>query len=226
MSKINANNIAVIVAAGNSRRYGGEIPKQYLKIEGKSILRLVVEKFNAHPDIDAVIVSVSADAVDMYELALHGMDILPYVIGGGTRQKSVFNALEKIKDYSPKKVLIHDAARILVDEDTIAGLVSKLDDSKAVIPAARVRDTVKYAEGDVIKKTISRDNIFLAQTPQAFDYETILNLHRKYYDLDFTDDASLCEHDGLEVSIMESSMLNFKITTKGDLELAKRILGK
>jgi 2-C-methyl-D-erythritol 4-phosphate cytidylyltransferase / 2-C-methyl-D-erythritol 2,4-cyclodiphosphate synthase len=222
LSKRNANNIAIIVAAGNSRRYGGEIPKQYLEITGKSILRLVVEKFNSHPDIDAVIVSVNSNYVAMYESAVSGIDLLPYVIGGETRQKSVYNALEKIKDYSPKKVLIHDVARILIDEDTISDLISALDKSRAVIPAVNIRDTVKYAENNIIKKTIPRDNLFLAQTPQAFEYETILNLHRKYSDLDFTDDSSICEHDGFDVSIVESSMLNFKITTKEDFELAKK----
>lgn len=226
MRKRNANNIAIIVAAGSSRRYGGKTPKQYLEITGKSILRLVVEKFNNHPDIDAVIVSVNNNSVAMYKSAVSGIDLLPHVIGGETRQKSVCNALEKIKNYSPKKVLIHDAARILVDEDIISDLISELDRSKAVIPASNVRDTIKYAENNIIKKTIPRDNLFLAQTPQAFEYETILNLHRKYSDLDFTDDSSLCEHDGLDVSIVDSSMLNFKITTKEDFELAKKILGK
>ncbi len=226
MRKRNANNIAIIVAAGSSRRYGGDTPKQYLEISGKPILRLVVEKFNNHPDIDEVIVSVNSNYVSMYESAVSGIDLLPHVIGGNTRQKSVYNALEEIKDYSPKKVLIHDVARILIDEGTIAAIISTLDNAKAVIPAVNVRDTIKYAEHNIIKKTILRDNLFLAQTPQAFEYQTILNLHRKYSDLDFTDDASLCEHNGLDVSVVESSILNFKITTKEDFELAKKILGK
>ncbi len=226
MSKQNVNNIAIIVAAGSGSRYGGSVPKQYLKIEGKQILRMAVEQFTSHPDIDATIVAVHNDAVHMYESAVSGLDVLPYVVGGSTRQQSVYNALEKIQVYSPKKVLIHDAARVFVSDKTISSLISELDANKASIAAVRVRDTIKHMESGKIKKTVPRKDVFLAQTPQAFEYNTILGLHKKYSDKDFTDDASLCEQDGIAVSIVESSMLNFKITTKEDFDLAEKILSK
>lgn len=224
MSKRKISNIAIIVAAGVGSRYGGSIPKQYLEIGGRKILSQVLEVFNNHKDIDASIVVINDNFLEMYEQAISGMDLLPYVIGGATRQESVYNALKQIESYSPKKVLIHDAARVFVDGNTISKLLSELDTHKASIVATKVKETVKYVIDSEIQKTVPRDNLYLAQTPQAFDYDTILKLHKKYSGNAFTDDASLCEEEGVKVSIVEGSALNFKITTKDDFEMAKKII--
>lgn len=225
MRKQTYNNIAIIVAGGISRRVYGEIPKQYLPINNSTPLRICAEKFLKHKDVDAVIVVINKDHKSLYEKSVEGLDILGYVYGGKERQDSVRNALEEIKKYSPRNVLVHDASRIFFEGKHISALLKNLNTYKGSIVAVPVNDTVKYCEGDKINKTISRENMFLAQTPQVFDYKTISSLHQKYKDEFFSDDASLCEDAGVDIAVVKSSILNFKITTSQDFELAKIVIG-
>lgn len=220
-----ANNIAIIVAAGTGSRCVDGMPKQFLNIKGKTILRRVVERFVGHEYIDSTVVVINDNHIDMYKKSVEGLEVLPYVIGGSTRQKSVSHALKAIEKYAPQNVLIHDAARIFIDDETISKLVSELDKSNAAIAATRVKDTIKHAKHGSIEATKDRENMFLAQTPQAFKYDIISMLHDKYSGENFTDDSSLCEKENINVKIIETSMENFKITTKDDFELAEKIIG-
>ncbi len=218
--------IAVIVAAGEGTRLAQKTPKQYNKIAGKTILRRSIEKFLYHPAIDAVIVGINRNHIQLYKNTIANLKVLPYVVGGNTRQETVFNVLQELAyKYSPVKLLIHDAARIFVDNNVIKELVDCLDEHEAAIAALPVTDTVKRADDSmVIKKTISRDNLFLAQTPQAFKFNFIYELHKLYSNINFTDDSALVEHHGKKVGIVSSSLANFKITTKEDLDFARQIL--
>jgi 2-C-methyl-D-erythritol 4-phosphate cytidylyltransferase/2-C-methyl-D-erythritol 2,4-cyclodiphosphate synthase len=218
------NNITIIVAGGVGDRVDRSIPKQYLSIRHSTTLRICVEKFLKHKEIDAVIVVIHKDHVFLYEEAVKGLDVLPYVFGGERRQDSVRHALEEIQKYKPKNILIHDAARIFFEEESISALLEKLTMYKGAILAVPVSDTVKYYEYNKIKKTVPRNNLFLAQTPQAFCFKTISSLHQKYKNEDVTDDAAICEIDGLDIAIIDSSILNFKITNAKDFELAKRLI--
>lgn len=224
MRKKNYKNIALIVAGGNGSRYGADMPKQYLSINNQSILRLVVNKFLHHNSVDAVMVGINETHLELYNKAVEGLDLLPYSLGGERRQDSVRNLLEAVAEYSPENVLIHDSARIFIDNETIEDLIKSLKDYKAAIAATRVNDTMKKTDGVKVLKTISREAMFLAQTPQAFDYKTILSLHRKYKEKDFTDDSALCEFEGIDVKIVDSQMINFKITREIDFEFAKKIM--
>ncbi len=220
------SNIAIIMAAGQGERLDAQIPKQYINVAGESILRRIVKKFVNHELIDATIVVINANHIDRYQHDMNELDVLPYVIGGARRQDSVRNALEVLSQYSPQNVLIHDAARAFVVDEVITNVIKALEDHEGAIAAAKLVDTLKYVEADVIEKTIARDNLFLAQTPQGFHYEAICDLHRKYKDFNFTDDAGLFEHVGKKVKVVNSSLMNFKITTADDLILAQNILEK
>jgi 2-C-methyl-D-erythritol 4-phosphate cytidylyltransferase/2-C-methyl-D-erythritol 2,4-cyclodiphosphate synthase len=218
------HTIAIITAAGESLRFASDSPKQYLKIAGESLLTRSIKKFISHELVDAVIVVINEHHVDQYLTDTVGLKLLPYVIGGKRRQDSVRNALEAVATYAPTKVLIHDAARIFVDEAVITEVMKALDDSDGAIAATPVADTLKHATGGVIDKTVPRANMFAAQTPQGFRYELIRGLHNKYQSYDFTDDAQLLEQEGKQVKIVESSVANFKITHPDDLEFAQTIL--
>ena len=216
-------NIAVVLAAGKGERFTGSVPKQYTKIFGESLLKRVVNKFINHELIDETVVVIDPNHIEMYQHEIEGLRVLPYVVGGARRQDSVRNALEAIERYLPHNVFIHDAARPFVGPTLITEIVKSLKDYEGVVAAAKVVDTLKYVTNEHIEKTLSRDNLFLVQTPQAFRYKVIRDLHKKFQDLDFTDDSSLFEHIGKKVKIVKSSIKNFKITMPSDLELAKSI---
>lgn len=218
--------IALIVAAGEGKRLSQDLPKQYIKIAGKNLLTRTISKFAKHPLIDAVIVAIHPDYLQQYNDSIQGIDVLPYVIGDKRRQDTVHNALKALLQYKPKNILIHDAARVFIENDVITNIVKSLETCDASIAATKIADTLKYAKNTVIEKTLSRDDLFLAQTPQGFNYELIYNLYQKYNHINFTDDASLVEHDGRQVKIIKSTLSNFKITTQEDLIFAERILEK
>ncbi len=200
------------------------IPKQYLPLAGVPLLRHTVLAFINHPKIDDVICVIHPDDVDLYEEAVAGLDLLNPAYGGATRQISVRNGLEALKEYNPAKVLIHDGVRPFVSKQIISGILEKLETHPAVIPAVAVEDTIKkYADGK-IEWTLERQDLWRAQTPQGFIYEDILNAHSAFKELSFTDDAALNEYAGIPVAIIPGSQNNFKITTKEDYERAKNIV--
>lgn len=226
---MNNKTIGIILASGESIRARGPsgIKKQYAKItEDKTVLEATVTTFAMSDAVDHIVVVIHSDDVVSYnEATLHCQSkLLPYIFGGARRQDSVLNALRGIAEYNPKYVLIHDAARMYVDNKLVSRVVSSLSEHNAVIPAVKVSDTLKYVSAEmIIEKTVARDNLFYAQTPQGFAYEMIKNLHEKYSHLDFTDDAALVEHDGGKVKIIEANFMNFKITTNEDLNWARII---
>jgi 2-C-methyl-D-erythritol 4-phosphate cytidylyltransferase/2-C-methyl-D-erythritol 2,4-cyclodiphosphate synthase len=218
------NNIALIVAAGRGLRAGAGLPKQYYSLSGASILERTLHRF-IHPKIDAIQVVIHKDDLELYEQATRNIsNLLPYVYGGVERRDSVRLGLEAITKYSPKKVLIHDAARPFISEELIGTLIDELDHHPALIAAQKISDTVKYVEGSYIGRTVDRRHLYLAQTPQAFCFKTILTAHQTATGDDFTDDASLCEHANIPVKIIESTLSNYKITTQADIELAMKLV--
>ncbi len=233
MRSVNAPiNAAIIVAGGRGQRVGNAGgPKQYLDLAGKSVLAHAVAPFLNHENIHQVVVVIHEDDGELYKTALNDhASLLAPVTGGETRQLSVFAGLEHLSKSKINKVLIHDAARPFVDENTISRVLAALDDSSAVLPAIAVSDTIKRADLDGnVEETVSRAGLFAAQTPQGFDFDTIYKLHRKARSelagrSDFTDDAAIAEWAGIQVQLVEGSTKNRKITTKTDLEEARRYM--
>ncbi len=222
--------IALIAACGSGIRLclaensANKTPKQYQKIAGISVLRHCVLAFLNNRKVDHVICVINPEHSKLYEESVLGLDLLNPVFGGETRQISVRNGLLALKSLNPHKVLIHDAARPLVSKAIINGVIEKLSDFSAVIPAVMVEDSLKKAIGSLVESNIDRENIWRAQTPQGFNYQEILAAHIDYQNLEFNDDSALARQAGIEVSIIPGSQNNFKITTFEDLERAKSLM--
>lgn len=219
--------VALITASGRGSRFGfaGEgIPKQYMPLAGVPMLRHTILAFLNHPKIDDVICTIHPEDVKLYEEAIIGLDLLNPVFGGETRQMSVHNGLEALRQYNPSKVLIHDGARPFTTKRVINGILEKLETHPAVIPAIAIEDTIKKYRDGKIEWTLERENLWRAQTPQGFIYKDILHAHNKLKHMNFTDDAALDEYCGIPVAIIPGSQNNFKITTEEDYERAKRVI--
>ena len=148
--------IALIVAAGESRRAGGNVPKQYRMLEGKSLLRRSIEAFLQHPQVSGVRVVINSAHGEYYAEHTKGLSLPPPVSGGDTRQKSVEMGLASLAGDAPDYVLIHDAARPGIAESVISRVIEGLAEFPAVIPALPVFDTLKHVEEERIVGTIER----------------------------------------------------------------------
>ena len=216
---------AVIVAAGTGERFGGSLPKQYRRLAGSSVLRRSVEAFRATGRFDDIVVVVRDEHRALYDEAAAGLLLPGPVIGGATRQDSVRAALEWLAPKAPDVVLVHDAARPLVDDATIGRVLAALDEADAAIAAVPVVDTIKRAEGGIAAGTVDRNGLWQAQTPQGFRFAPLLASHRAAVGEALTDDAAVAERQGIAVRIVEGHVDNFKITTEADLTRAERLLG-
>ncbi len=215
---------ALVVAAGRGHRFGAELPKQFLTLAGKPVLRHALEAFAAHPAIAAVQAVIHPDDRDLYEDAAAGLDLRLPANGGTTRQDSVRLGLEALAEMSPKRVLIHDAARPFVSGEIIDRVLAGLDGHPGIIPAVPVADTLKRVEDGTISGTVDRAGLWRAQTPQGFRYADIMAAHADLAGRELTDDAALLEAAGLTVGIVEGAERNFKITSKDDMERAEGLL--
>jgi 2-C-methyl-D-erythritol 4-phosphate cytidylyltransferase/2-C-methyl-D-erythritol 2,4-cyclodiphosphate synthase len=217
---------ALIVAAGSGERFGGSIPKQYQDLAGMPILRRSVLAFLNHPHIDQVQVVISPAHRDLYDKAVADLGLPEPVIGGATRQDSVRLGLEALeKNNKPERVMIHDAARPLIDAATITNVRKALDKDGGAIAAKPLVDTLKRGNGINIETTIDRNNLWQAHTPQAFHFDAILSAHRATIGAQLTDDAAVAEKAGMNVTLVLSNPDNMKITNPDDLDRAARLLG-
>jgi 2-C-methyl-D-erythritol 4-phosphate cytidylyltransferase / 2-C-methyl-D-erythritol 2,4-cyclodiphosphate synthase len=218
--------VALIVAAGRGQRLGGAMPKQYLPLTGKPVLRHSLETFLRHPAVDAVRVVIHGEDIDLYQAATADLAPLAPIPGGATRQESVRLGLESLAALQPLRVLIHDAARPFADAALIGRMVAALGAAPGAIPALPVADTIKRGAGGLILETVERTALWRAQTPQAFRFPEILAAHRAAAGRELTDDAAVAEAAGLAVALVEGSEDNFKVTTQADLERAERLLAR
>lgn len=225
---------ALIVAAGRGTRAAGAagVPKQYAALAGSTVLAHTVRAFAAHPGIDRIQVVIHPDDRDLYAAAIADCDtakLAPPVPGGATRQDSGRLGLEALGRDGCSAVLIHDAARPFIGADVITRVIDALQSAPCVLAAEPVADTLKRGDADGnVAGTVDRNGLWRAQTPQAFDFATILDLHRKAAEAgrhDFTDDAALAEWAGLAVKLVSGSSRNTKITTAEDLAMADKLMG-
>lgn len=217
--------VALIVAAGTGERFGGDIPKQYQDLAGAPILRRSVMAFLTHPKVTHVQVVINPAHRSLYDASLTGIDLPEPIAGGATRQDSVRLGLEALREKKPDIVLIHDAARPLIDETTISTVCDALEVHPAAIAAKPLVDTLKKGENDLIVGTIDRANLWQAHTPQGFHYDAILVAHEKARGKALTDDAAVAELAGLPVALIHSNPDNMKLTNPDDLDRARRLLG-
>ncbi len=212
---------ALIVAAGSGTRLGGDLPKQYLHLDGQPVLRRTVLAFLEHPRIDHVQVVIGAGQKDLYDKAIAGLDLPPPVIGGETRQQSVAAGLAALAGSAPAHVLIHDAARALIDHALITRVCDGLVSCSAVLPALPVVDSLSRVDGLQVSGTQDREGLVRAQTPQGFDFLAITAAHRKAAGQAMSDDVAVARAAGMAVQVVQGSEDNFKITVAEDLERAE-----
>ncbi len=215
---------ALIVAAGRGTRFGGALPKQYLPLGGKSVLRHAVAAFAMHPRIAGVQVVIREEDRSIFAEAVSGLVVLPPVPGGAERQDSVRLGLEALIPHDPARVLIHDAARPFPDPALIDRVLDELDRAPAAIPALPIGDTLKRVADGVIRETIDRAQLWRAQTPQGFHFRAILAAHRAVAGQVLTDDAAVAEAAGMAPLVVLGSDDNLKVTTPQDLAAAERLI--
>ncbi len=216
--------VALVVAAGRGERFGAGLPKQYLPLAGKPVLRHSLERFLAHRGVAAVRVVIGAGQADLYERATAGLVLLPPVEGGPSRQESVLLGLESLDLLEPTHVLIHDGARPLLSTALIGRVLAALETDEAALPVLPVVDTLKRAEGEHLVAGPDRQRLARAQTPQGFRFAPILAAHRAAAGGELTDDAAVAEAAGIPVRRVEGEERNLKVTTRDDLTLAGLLL--
>lgn len=218
------NNLAIILSGGLGKRFDKKLPKQFYKLNNKYILEISVEKFIKSNLFKKIIVVTSSEFMNLTKEILEKKSV-QIVSGGKTRQKSVLNGLIEGKKYKLDNVLIHDAARPLVTISLIKNIVKKIQKYDCVIPMIKVNDSLRRFEKNIYED-IKRENVNIIQTPQAFKFNRILNAHLKFKNKNFTDDSIILSKNGIKINPIEGKFINFKITTKDDLEVANMIEGK
>jgi 2-C-methyl-D-erythritol 4-phosphate cytidylyltransferase/2-C-methyl-D-erythritol 2,4-cyclodiphosphate synthase len=220
---------AILVAAGRGLRAGAGGPKQYRVIGGQTVIYRAMQAFCDHPQVFAVQPVVNPDDNAMFSEAARGLRHEPPVAGGATRQASVHAGLEALAAQKPDTVLIHDAARPFVTSAVISRAIAAAGRTGAAVPTVAVTDTIKQvdATGNV-EATPDRATLRIAQTPQAFRFDVILEAHRRAARegrSDFTDDAAIAEWAGLTVATFEGDPANMKLTTPEDFVREEARLG-
>ena len=218
---------AVVVAAGRGSRAGADVPKQFRLVGGMPMLRRSLLTFLEHPQVSFVQPVIHRDDIALFESSVAGLNPLPPVFGGATRQVSVGAGLEALAVYAPDIVLVHDAARPFASKQLTSRAIDAARQSGAAIPALLVTDTVKTVDtNNHVTGTIDRASLRLVQTPQAFSFSALLEAHRKAVAAkrdDFTDDAALAEWAGLSVTAFAGEPSNIKITTPEDFARAQAL---
>jgi 2-C-methyl-D-erythritol 4-phosphate cytidylyltransferase len=220
----------VIPAGGSGVRMGADVPKQFLLLDGKPILRLTIERFlEAAPDIHVVTVLPEAHIGWWRQYCAKDGFTCPQkmVEGGFTRFHSVKNALQHIPDGAI--VAVHDSVRPLISVAKIRELFAAAENAPAVIPATPCTDTLKAVskrEDGAFEVTgsVDRSAVWGVQTPQIFHSEVLKKAYDRGYDTLFTDDASVVSAAGIPVLCIEGERTNIKITTPEDLLLAQAVL--
>ena len=213
----------IIVAGGKGLRMGSDIPKQFLPIGGKPVLMRTLERFRAY-SADLQIILVLPEAQQDYWRQLceeYHFDVEYQLANGGqTRFHSVQNGLALVPDDAEGVVGVHDGVRPFPSIEVIKNCYETARTAKAVIPVIPVVETVRHLEkeGSV---TVPRDEYKLVQTPQTFDIQLLKAANRQPYNDGFTDDASVVESHGHEITLVEGNRENIKITTPYDLKIAE-----
>ena len=226
-------NIALIVAAGSGTRMGMETPKQFVLVKDKPLLFFSVNMFETYPELDSIVIVTNKEYISEVEEIVKEYNfkkVKAIVVGGETRQDSVYNGLIKIKEFASKDdiVLIHDSARPLVNHRIIYDNIKTCLEFGAVDTVIQASDTiVKSSDGSGVDELPLRKELYQAQTPQTFKLGLILDAHeyaKTHHIPDVTDDVKLVISLGKQVHIVEGSKLNFKITTPEDLDLLEALL--
>lgn len=221
-------NSAVIVAAGSGSRLQAEKPKQFLEIGGKPLIIHTLQRFEDCAAIDEIILVLPAEEIVTFQQIIekYGLKKLAKItVGGKTRAESVFNGLKDVNSDKAGIIAVHDGARPLVSSEEISRTIEKAKETGAACLVALVTDTIKEIADGKIVGTIDRSKLRRALTPQCFRFEI---LQKAFAQADLseaaTDECFLVEKLGYEISAVEGSAGNIKITHREDLILAENLL--
>jgi 2-C-methyl-D-erythritol 4-phosphate cytidylyltransferase/2-C-methyl-D-erythritol 2,4-cyclodiphosphate synthase len=224
--------VAIIPAGGAGKRLKAHVAKQFLLLDTLPVLVHTLKVFQESAQIDDIILALPADdlvSVRQELIEKYGLTKVTRVVAGGNeRQDSVRNCLMVIEGKCDL-VVIHDAVRPFVTEELIKQVVDSARDEGAASAGVKTKDTIKETKDDnMVRATVPRQNLWLTQTPQAFDYELLKKAYQTAYTDNFygTDDASLVERMGKEVKMIEGSYENIKITTNEDMLMADALINK
>ena len=211
---------ALIVAGGSGSRMQNQVPKQFLPLNGRPVLMHTLEAFHRSSCSPELILVLNPQTTDLWrELCTQYVFSVPHsiVAGGVNRFESVRNGLSMVREEG--LIAVHDAVRPVVSADLIARAYRAAEQYGTAVPAIRSRDSVRQGS-EASSQTVSRDEIFLVQTPQTFSSRILLKAYELPYKEMYTDDASVVEASGVEIRMIEGDAANIKITFPGDLQLA------
>ena len=218
----------IIVAGGKGLRMGSDIPKQFLPIGGKPVLMRTLERFREYSlALQIILVLPKAQQEYWKELCEKHNFTVAYQLadGGETRFHSVQHGLALIPDNAEGVVGVHDGVRPFPSIEVIRNCYETARTAKAVIPVIPVVETVRHLDNAPSSHTVPRGEYRLVQTPQTFDIQLLKAANRQSYNASFTDDASVVEAFGFDVTLVEGNRENIKITTPYDLKIAEVLIG-
>lgn len=213
---------AIILAAGNSTRYGQNRNKNLEDVNGKTVMLYSISAFYSNTYVDNIAIAVKKDEMEIVKNIIEKENFkkpVHIIIGGKSRKESVYNCL---KETNADIVIIHDGARPALNPSYIDKCVESMKKFKGVTIGVKSKDTIKITdENHVVKNTTVRANTWVIQTPQCFDKNILLSMHEKYKNDEATDDCMLLEKEGYPIKIIEGDYTNIKITTYEDINIIK-----
>lgn len=220
----------IVVAAGSGSRLGASVPKAFVPLNGKEIFYYSAKCFDAHPEVNNVILVVPEPLLSKTKELVKDYDltkVTKVVAGGEERNDSVANGFEQL-NANADIVLIHDAARALLSSEVVDRVLKAMENSKAVFPAVPAVDTIKEVSLDSMKviKTLDRSKLYCVQTPQAFTVDMIPVLLKKAKNTDVAYDEAMLLEGECPIQVVEGDYRNFKITVKSDLKYAEFLMGE
>ncbi len=221
---------AVILAGGKGKRMNSTISKQFIELKGKPIIYYTIKKFNDNKQIDNIVVVLSAEEIEYFKenvLKKYDIRVDKIIAGGVERQDSVYNGLKSLENSETDVVLIHDGARPFISDRIINEGIKYAKIYGASAPGVMPKDTIKIKdESNFSINTPNRETLVAIQTPQVFNFNEILECHKKVKldKLIVTDDTMVIENFGKKVYLYDGEYTNIKVTTPEDLILAEKLI--
>ena len=225
---------AIVPAAGTGSRLPGDVPKQYRSLAGRSVLDHSLQRLLDHPAVVGVMLALAADDEHWTDSAFYQHPKVQLCQGGAERADSVLAALQALARCAlpiapDQAVLVHDAARALLPATCLQRLLQDPPSEHGALLALPAQDSLKFSRaGDCVEHSLERSHVWLAQTPQYFEYARLFQALQTALaqDLQITDEASCMERAGYQPRLILGDARNFKITTPADLALAQALLAQ
>jgi len=219
---------AIIPAGGKGIRSGYSAPKQYLKFNGKELIAYILEVFQKNILVNEILIAAHPDYFSIIEKLKKKFNlnkISQIVKGGNERQDSVYNTLASLEAKENDLIIVHDAARPLLSQKILTNAINLAKRKGNAVVCIKAKDTLIKGK-DYVGSYINREDVYYVQTPQIFTYKDLMEAIETAYKKNFrgTDESMLVKRLGKEIFIAEGSPLNFKITTKEDIEMFKKLI--